>query len=1282
MSNENLMIEVVGSSEKAVNALDKVIKKISELQNKFLSAIPSIDKFNNSLKSISGNSPLKNIVEQTAKTSAEIQKMQSQTVIASAKAQSAMAKAAFDAENYAFKSEKLAKAKEKLAAAERKAAENAKWEAEAMRSLEDAVNRTMLKMQAGSAISQNQFPKTEKLQPTTFANRDVAAEIDAITRASAPTIDMSRIKEQSGEIEAFIARLTPAISNMSETAQSKFAQMGDKLRDVNENLEKQKQIYEQLSASYNTLSPVFGKSGAANLGLDKKLESTKSSIKKLTAESNRLKTSMQRLASPTRNVSSALDKTRQSADRARKSFGSLGQAGKGLGTFGMAMGNVVGNLIMAAFQKLIKVISEGIKQCMDFTKNMNLFNVSLGENAKRAGEFVDKMSAAFGLDSSNLVRTMGNFYQIANSMGVTSENAYVLSENFTKLAADLSSFYNISMSAAVTKLQAGLVGETEPLRRLGIIITENALKQTAANLGIEKSIRDMSEAEKMHLRYITAMEQTKKVQGDFARNMTSPAQGMKILKEQISQLTRAIGSVFIPMLSAVLPYIIAFTKALTTLIRRFAEFVGYKPPSYQDLGSGFSVSAKNADKFGKSVGGTVKQVKELKKQVMGFDELNILSKQEKKAKKGSGGDGNFAAPDLTGYDNMMDNDELQQKFKKFGEAFEPARQALSRFKEALKPFAKKVGVGLRWFLKKVLVPIGKWVMNKAVPAFLELLAGALKILNPILEIAAPLLDWLWNKFLKPIASWTGGVICTVLKGIGKALGKIGDWMKDNKETVTTMIGVINAFFAAWEVTKLLGFIQMSGGVTAVLLKMWSAFKKLTIAKIIDKAETVAITALYAKDLIVSLTKGTIEIGKQIIKWGILTGAKIFDAIKTGVLTVATVVMTGVQTALNFVMSLNPIMLIVIAIGLLIAGLVLLWNKCEGFRNFVTELIDVIKESILELWNNISEWASNCWNAIVEIWEGVTAWFNSTIIEPVKNFFSNLWSKITEFASKAWDGIKSVWDKVCEWFKSTIIEPIKNFFSGLWSKITEFASKAWDEICKVWSKVSNWFKEKVITPIKDFFSRLWDSIKNIFKTVSSWFGGIFAKAKEAVKNAFSGVVDFFSGIWNRIKEIFTTIGSVIGDAISGAFKTVVNSVINFAEGMINKFIRSINGAIDLINHIPGVSINRLQEINIPRLAKGGLVTESVIANIGEGQHDEAVLPLSDAVFERIADGINKNAQSSSALDEETLYRAFLRALSDSPERNTTFVATLNSKVIAKEVIKEQNNRAMRFNPVYT
>lgn len=1335
MSNENLMIEVVGSSNKAVSALDKVILKLTELQNKFVSVTPAVTQFNSSLKSISNNFSLKNIINETIKASAEFQKMQSQSAVANAKAQSAMAKAAFDTENYAFKSEKLAKAREKVAEAERKVAASAKWDEEAKKSLDEAVKRAMEKVQ-GSNVSDNNYSSISKSTQYKdyYANRNIASEINAINRTLSPNIDTSKIKAQTQEIESFINRLTPAIDNMSYSAQNKFSKMADKLRNVNLNLEKQKQLYANLSSDYNTIFKSFGKEGTANLGLDKKLQASRESIKKLTIESDNLKKSMQKLAAPTKNISSSLDKTSKTANKAKNSFSLLDRVMTNLKTY----------ILAGAIYKLSGAFSSAMQNCMSFTENMNLFNVAMGENVNRAGEFVDKMSAAFGMDSSNLVRTMGNFYQIATSMGLTSENAYVLSENFTKLANDLSSFYNISVSDATVKLQAGLVGETEPLRRLGIIITENALKQTAANLGIQKSVESMTEAEKIHLRYITALEQTKNAQGDFARTIMAPAQAVKVLKEQISQLSRAIGAAFMPVLGAAFPYIIAFTRALTTLIKGLNGLVGYKAPGYQDLSSGFSIAADSANGLGTAASSAAEKVKELKKQVMSFDELHILTAPTDTGSNATGGSsgigtGAFAVPDLTGYDNLMDSvntktDELYKRFmsvfKSIGNALEPTRQALSRLGAeldrlkgfawdglkdfyysflvpvsnwvlgyglpqfidvltiglsqvdwgkingslhdlwvALAPFAVTVGEGLLWFWENVLVRIGTWTLNDAVPTFLNLLSGALSFLNPIISACMPLVNWLCNDFLWPIASFTGGIICEVLNEIAHTLSNIGDWMSNNQRVVTAMATAIGIFFAAWKLTELMAFIQMSGGVVGALSSIGKAIAGVTIKKLADKAETIALTSLYAKDFLVSIVKGTAELGQQIIQWGILTAAKIWDAAKTIAQTVATGALTAAQWLLNAAMSANPIALIIIAITALVAGFILLWNNCEGFRNFWISLWENIVSACQSAWNWISklftEWIPNAFNSVIDWiktnWQGLLL----LIVNPFAGAFKLIYDNCEGFRN----------------FVDNLVSSVSEFFSNLWSNVALFASKSWAEILNIWSTVSNWFRNNVISPIQNLFSGLWNGIKNIFGSVSSWFGNIFTNAKNAVQNAFSGVTSFFSNIWNTVRSMFTNIGSTIGNAIGGAFRNVVNSIIKFAENTINSFIRSINRAINVINYIPGVSIGYINELYIPRLAKGGLATDSVLANIGEGQYDEAVLPLNEAVFERIAKGINKNnTDSKTAISEENLYRAFLRALYDAPKKTATFIATLNNKVIAKEVIKEQNNQERRFSPV--
>jgi hypothetical protein len=164
--------------------------------------------------------------------------------------------------------------------------------------------------------------------------------------------------------------------------------------------------------------------------------------------------------------------------------------------------------------------------------------------------------------------------------------------------------------------------------------------------------------------------------------------------------------------------------------------------------------------------------------------------------------------------------------------------------------------------------------------------------------------------------------------------------------------------------------------------------------------------------------------------------------------------------------------------------------------------------------------------------------------------------------------------------------------------------------KNWDQISAWLKktwEGIKVAAGTVWSAIVSTIKNVFNGIASWFSGVFSAAWSGIKKAFSAVGSFFQGIWATIKSTFTTIGSVIGNGIAGAFKTVVNSIIRFAENTINGFIRSINGAISLINKIPGVNISTVRQLSIPKLATGGMIDQPTLAMVGEAGK-EAVLPI--------------------------------------------------------------------------
>lgn len=175
------------------------------------------------------------------------------------------------------------------------------------------------------------------------------------------------------------------------------------------------------------------------------------------------------------------------------------------------------------------------------------------------------------------------------------------------------------------------------------------------------------------------------------------------------------------------------------------------------------------------------------------------------------------------------------------------------------------------------------------------------------------------------------------------------------------------------------------------------------------------------------------------------------------------------------------------------------------------------------------------------------------------------------------------------------ENIKQIAHDVWVAITGFFTGAWEMIKTTWSVVSGWFSDT------------WAKVKNAFADAPEYFSTKFSEAWQKVKDAFSSVGSFFGGIWDTIKEKFTTVGTMVGDAIGTAFKFAVNAVIATVEGAINNIPNAINGAIGLINELPGVSIGYMPTISLPRLAKGGIVNRATTALIGE-QGKEAIVPL--------------------------------------------------------------------------
>ena len=339
------------------------------------------------------------------------------------------------------------------------------------------------------------------------------------------------------------------------------------------------------------------------------------SLAPLATQLNTVSAGMSRLPSNINRVANATNNAARANDRASKSYVNLWAKAR------MAM-----NVMRGAVNAIASWITESNK----YIEDLNLFTASLGDYADEAKKYAEQVGEVMGIDPAEWMRNQGIFNTIIKGFGVAGDRAYLMSKNLTQLGYDISSFYNISYEDAFTKLQSGIAGELEPLRRLGYDLSVARLQQEAYTLGIEKKVSAMTQAEKSELRYYAIMTQVTTAQGDMARTLNAPANQLRVLQAQVIQCARALGNIFIPVLNAVLPYAIALAKVLRMVADAIASFFGFKLPEvdYSSLSNGASAVgdlAGNADDASDGLGKASKAAKKLKNNLLGIDELNIIS---------------------------------------------------------------------------------------------------------------------------------------------------------------------------------------------------------------------------------------------------------------------------------------------------------------------------------------------------------------------------------------------------------------------------------------------------------------------------------------------------------------------------------------------------------------------------------------------------------------------------------------------------------------------------------
>jgi hypothetical protein len=789
--------------------------------------------------------------------------------------------------------------------------------------------------------------------------------------------------------------------------------------------------------------------------------------------------------------------------------------------------------------------------------------------------------------------------------------------------------------------------ETEgtKVRRLGYDLSVARLEQERLNLGIDKSVSSMTQAEKSQLRYYAMMTQVTQVQGDMARTLEQPANMLRVLKAQFEQCARAIGSLFIPILVKVLPFAIAVANALREIVTAIAGLFGVtlQAPDWGDsFGGATAGSGAIADNMDSAAG----SAKELKRYLAGFDELNVLPDQNKGGGGGGagGGGGGLDFGELPGYDFLKN--AVTEKIDEWKKKLEPL---VSFVKDNLQEILKLIGA--------IGVALLAWKLsNDFLNGILSLKTLAKAGLSIPLTIAAG-----------AILSATGFKI--EFSGIKDAIEKQLNGFNFAEIVLGGLAGTAGA--------GLLG-----KGIGQLIVK---AFGESAVAKAITAGGGKISTGLIGAAI------GGIVAGIPMFVTGV------YDAIMNGLNILngllipagSTLAGTGVGAIIGSLGG--PIGTGIGAIiGLVVGGLtdlgILIYQKWDEISSLLSKSFTTVKESLYGTWSALSGWfdtniiqpvgkffnglwkdistnATECWESVSGAFGDAANWFNETIIQPVSGFFSELlekvslsayetWQEVKNFfypatewfselwssvsktfedifydigviANGTWDTIKIAWGISSEWMYANVIQPIEAFFSGLWTDVTEFAVSSWKNIKNAWGEFTQWVEANIIVPVGEFFSNLWSDIqtwasdawigvKNTFYEMGSWFNtNVIQPLSSLFSSLWSGITGWASNTWTSICNGFLSAYNFINayfisplrnavatvfDGLVGAVKTALNGTISALNSALSWMFSGINGILSSLRNfsIAGYSpFAGLREISIPKipmLANGGYVDQ--------------------------------------------------------------------------------------------
>ena len=757
---------------------------------------------------------------------------------------------------------------------------------------------------------------------------------------------------------------------------------------------------------------------------------------------------------------------------------------------------------LVSLKAIAEYLGNAVAKFNDFYEATDLFHNAMGNLSGEADTLISKMQGLLGVDPTKAMTYMATIQSLGTSFGLTSDKAYILSKNLTQLAYDEGSYWNKNVAETFTAMSSAISGEIEPIRRLGVDLSQARLQQELLALGFNKQVSSLSQADKAVLRYIAIMKQTANVQGNLAQTIQSPANQIKILKAQLDMLAKSVGSLLYPAMKSILPPLIAAVQLIREFVQWVAKLMGVKVVFTDFTKSADSVGGIG-DAMDDTADSTKKAAKALKDYTMGFDELNIIDPTQGSSGSGSGASaGNILGDvDLSGYD----------MFKQYNEEFAKQIDAIKQKIKDMLPIIGAVTAALAlWKIVDFLTDVAT-----AISKMTDLQKLALSIATVVIEAS------LVFSFAKGYAS-TGNPLELLGEVVSAAFGSFVLWRTMGADGITLGMGI--AFVASLAgLTYALGTGEANLGdastwIQAALTTAFGSIAGITLLTNLGVATGTAATLSIGLAGLITFAGITFSLGEKLKEFPVLnTIIAALMGIFGGV--------AGAGVALLVGASL-PVAGAVAAAGVGI-GLVLHWAGIKWGAKESGEKTDAAAEADTKM------------HYVENVFE--------QRIEAIKQIIVTKWNAAIDFMTSLPGKVGNIINSIGEWFNS-LPEKIGYALGFAVGKIGEWVGNM---VTTVTTEVP-----KIVSSVVKFFEELPGNILTaILKTVdtiSEWRERMVAFVVVEVPKIISSIVGEFKKLPDELRKLGKFIWDGLINGLKDAWSTVTNGIKSFTDGFINGF----------------------------------------------------------------------------------------------------------------------------------